>query len=72
MFHKEEGEYPDFGCNVESYTFMDYLEFETLSPLRLVEPTQSIQHIETWRILDVGDLSPEPENIKRKLEPLLD
>jgi hypothetical protein len=72
MLHNEEGEYPDFGCNVESYTFMDSLEFETLSPLRLVEPSQSIQHIETWRILDVGDLSPEPESIKRKLEPFLD
>jgi hypothetical protein len=71
-FSKEEGEYPDFGCNVEAYTFMNILELETLGPLRLVEPSQSIQHVETWRIFDVGDLSPEPEDVKKKLEPLLD
>jgi hypothetical protein len=70
-FQREEGENPDYGCNVESYTLGEIFELETLGPLRTVDPFQAIQHTETWRILDVKNLEAEPESVKRKLEPLL-
>lgn len=71
QFSQEEGEYPDFGCSVEVYTNADMLELETVGPLKTLHPSESIEHTEIWNILDIGDLTPEPDSIKEKLEVLL-
>lgn len=71
QFTQSEGEYPDFGCSVEVYTNPDMLELETLGPLRTVNPSETIKHKEVWKIIDVGELSAEPESIEERLEPLL-
>lgn len=64
----EEGkEYPDFGCNVEVYTNSEFLELETLGPLELVEPLQTAQHTEIWKVLEVGKLEPYQEVIEQVL-----
>jgi len=70
-FTKENGEYPDYGCSVEVYTNNGMLELETLGPIRTVQPGQSLQHIETWNLINIPDLNPEPHSINDKLEPLL-
>ncbi|MGD0330622.1 MAG: hypothetical protein ABSB40_09300 [Nitrososphaeria archaeon] len=70
-FPNMEGDYPDFGCNVEVYTNANTLEFETLSPLKTLEPSTSMEYTETWKILDIGKLEPKTDDIKNKLEPLL-
>lgn len=71
QFSHENGEHPDFGCSVEVYTNADMLELETLGPLKTLNPSERVQHTETWRILEVGKLKPEPDLIKEKLEVLL-
>ena len=71
QFTQSEGEYPDFGCTVEVYTNQDMLELETLGPLRTVNPSETIEHTEVWKIIDVGELSAEPESIEERLDPLL-
>jgi len=71
QFSQEEEEYPDFGCSVEVYTNASMLELETLGPLKTVNPSVRIQHTETWKILDVGELTPEPNSVREKLEVLL-
>lgn len=71
-FTREEGEYPDFGCNVEIYTNADFLELETLSPLKAVKPSESIQHIETWDILNVGSIKPDSKSVESKLIKLIE
>ncbi len=43
-----EAEYPDNGCNVESYTCADFLEIETLAPLHILEPGETAEHVEIW------------------------
>jgi len=35
-------------------------------------PSEDIKHTETWRILQVGHLAPEPKSIDGVLEPLLE
>jgi hypothetical protein len=40
--------YPDWGCNVETYTSGAMLELETLGPLAQLRPDASIEHIEDW------------------------
>lgn len=57
-----EGEkYPDFGCNFETFTNHEMLEIEALSPLRMLNPGESVSHTEHWYIL--GDIA-QPHSLK--------
>lgn len=43
--------YPDFsGSSYETYTIDFMLEMETLSPLVILEPDETIEHIENWQL----------------------
>jgi hypothetical protein len=54
-FAVHDGEpHADFGCNVESYVSDEFLELETLSPLRRLAPGESVEHRETWRLELLG------------------
>ena len=44
----EEAVYPDMGCNAEFYIEKGFLEIETLSPLKEIEPGETIHHRERW------------------------
>jgi len=48
--HLRNETYPDGGVSFESYTNDKFLELETLSPLRTVEPGDSIEHEEKWSL----------------------
>jgi hypothetical protein len=71
-FSREEGEYPDFGCNVEVYTNADFLELETLSPLKTIKSSEYVQHTEIWNIYDVGEIKPTTKSVENKLSGLVD
>lgn len=43
-------EYPDFGCNFETYDADWGVEVESLSPLQIIEPNQTLWHTECWEI----------------------
>lgn len=45
------GTYPDMGSNVEAYVKDSCIELETLGPLRVLQPKESVTHRETWEIL---------------------
>jgi hypothetical protein len=50
-FAYEEGAtYPDYGCNCETYTAGDFIEVESLAPLRRLEPGASVEHVERWTL----------------------
>jgi len=42
--------YPDFGCNTETYCGDRFYELESLSPLRSLEPGETISHTENWEV----------------------
>ncbi len=48
----EDAVYPDGGMNFETYTNGSFLEMESLSPLRTLQPQETSEHIETWDIID--------------------
>lgn len=42
--------YPDFGCSFETFTNNEFLELETLSPLRKVSPGETVELTEHWSL----------------------
>jgi hypothetical protein len=71
--HEEGAEYPDLGCNFETFTNNEMLEIESLSPLRVLAPGESVSHTERWYL--IGGV-PEPDSLKEPalatwIEPLL-
>lgn len=48
--YHSEANYPDFGCNNELYVCENYLEIETLSPLKKIKSGEAIEHIEYWKL----------------------
>lgn len=47
-----EAPYPDKGSSVEIFGCDWMVELETLSPLEVVEPGETLQHIEYWGVLE--------------------
>jgi len=45
-----KGKYPDLGSNLEVFTNSKMLELESLSPMTLIEPNESIVHTEVWYV----------------------
>jgi hypothetical protein len=43
--------YPDLNSNLETWTNSEFLELETLGPLAMVKPGQTITHLEDWFLL---------------------
>jgi hypothetical protein len=42
--------YPDYGCNVETYTAANYIELESLAPLQRLAPDEHMKHVERWHL----------------------
>jgi len=55
-----EYQYPDFGCNFETFTRQDMLEVESLGPMENVSPNDYASHWETWYLC--ADILPPVED----------
>jgi hypothetical protein len=63
--------YPDMGCNTETFTNDEMLEFETLGPLvKIPADGAKIEHVECWSLFKVRVGESESE-IDRKVLPLV-
>ena len=69
--YQEDCEYPDFGCSVESYTCTDFLEAETVAPLEVLQPGESVEHVEYWQGIAGLPALDSDEAVKKYLEPQL-
>ncbi|HEX2949253.1 MAG TPA: hypothetical protein VHV83_06750 [Armatimonadota bacterium] len=72
-FDYQPGEqYPDYGCNFETFTNEFMLEIESVAPLRLLEPGMTVEHVETWRLCaNIPEISDEA-SIDQLIRPLVD
>jgi hypothetical protein len=50
--HERGAQYPDRGCSSEAYSAGWGIDIESLSPLRLVRPGESISHDEEWFVFE--------------------
>lgn len=56
--------YPDNGCNSESYCNDKFIELESLGPLNLTAPGQTVIHPELWEVYDNLEVPFIPDEIQ--------
>jgi hypothetical protein len=61
--------YPDYGCNVETFTAGDFVELESLGPLARLGPGEAAEHVERWQLFGGVDLA-DDEALEATLAPL--
>lgn len=54
--HDSSVEYPDMGCNCETFTNSEIIELETIGPLTTLVPGASVEQDEEWKLF--GDFAP--------------
>jgi hypothetical protein len=70
FLHERGTRYPDGGCSCEAYTAGWGTDIESLSPLRMVEPGETISHNEEWSVFDCPTRpSLDEDEIAAVLEP---
>jgi hypothetical protein len=66
-----EGVYPDLGSNFEAFTNAEFVELETLGPLKRISPGETIVHQESWVVFSkvlLPDVQ-EEEELLQAIEP---
>lgn len=66
----EGQDYPDRGCNVETFTNADMLEMETLSPLSTLAAGETVSHIERWSLHRLSQSVRTEDDAGRFVSPL--
>ncbi len=69
-FSRLRNEYPDYGVYVEAFTNKDFLELETLGPLREVLPGDVNTHVENWRLTEIHELSLTDDELDQAINKL--
>ncbi|HEU4407813.1 MAG TPA: RNA ligase (ATP) [Polyangiaceae bacterium] len=62
--------YPDYGCNVETFTAGEFVELETLGPLARLAPGEAAEHVERWRLFDGVALGGDDAALEAAIAPL--
>ena len=63
--------YVDYGSNCECYCNDQFIELESLSALRRLEPDQSISHEEVWRVFPIEVTPTDREAMIQMVEKLV-
>jgi hypothetical protein len=69
--HYSDAVYPDTNSSYETYTTDFMLEMETLSPLVLLAPGETIEHVETWYLYDNVKVPATEKDIEEIVLPLV-
>lgn len=67
----EGGTYPDFGVNTETYTSENFVELETLGPMKHVEPGDSVMHEERWALFKGVDAGKTEESLDAAIKAVV-
>ena len=68
--YAEGASYPDLGCNNEVFTASSFVEIESLSPLRRLEPGEAVEHVESWHLFEhtgAGDAEEQLHSALRRV-----
>ena len=68
--YDSQAEYFDFGSSSECYCNDQFIELETLSPVRTIAPGETASHIETWELYKDIDRPRHESDAQRIVETL--
>jgi hypothetical protein len=68
--YDEHAEYPDMGCNFETFTRHDMLEVESLGALQTVKAGSYAEHFETWYLIENATPQKDGDDAAKWLEAL--
>ena len=63
--------YPDYGSNCETYVAGAFQEVESLGPLKVILPGESLEHTERWTLHADFELSAMDADLEREIGKLL-
>jgi hypothetical protein len=66
-----KGTYPDYGSSMEVYTAANFMEVESLGPLRTLKPGESVEHVEHWTLFKNTPIGKTEAEVEAALTPLL-
>ncbi len=69
--YQPEANYPDRGCNFETYTDSGIVEIETLGPLVTLKPGDDAKHAESWSLSPVRGEFHGLDDVKSVILPLV-
>lgn len=67
----EGADYPDYGCNFETYTSGDFIEVESLGSNVKLEPGEVATHVEHWFLFDKVDAGDTEESLDKMIAPII-
>lgn len=68
----EDVDYPDNGCNFETYGAGSFIEIETLGPLATIGPDESVTHVETWYLFKDVEAGDDEDSMDKAIIPLIE
>jgi hypothetical protein len=63
--------YPDDGCNNETYTSANFMELETLAPMRHLQWGETAEHVERWNLFRGVDIGATEATLDAAVQPLV-
>ncbi|HEX8652438.1 MAG TPA: hypothetical protein VF708_16610 [Pyrinomonadaceae bacterium] len=69
--YQEDATYPDYGSNNETYTAAEFIELESLAPLRCLEPGMAAEHVERWYLFGNVRRGETETEIDEAVRPLI-
>lgn len=70
--YKTGANYPDINCNFEAYTNNEMLELESLGPLTMLKPGQSVTHDEAWAVYSNISTPRNDAEVEKYILPVLE
>ena len=70
--YQKDARYPDYGCNVETFTAGAFVELETLGPLERLQPGQSAEHTEVWSLHANVEIGSSEASLRAAFAPILE
>jgi len=67
----EGAEYPDYGCNNETFTKGTFMEVESLGAMQLVQPGQTIETPERWYLFPNVEIGATEATLDAAITPLI-
>jgi hypothetical protein len=70
--YKKDANYPDYGCNCETYTAGTFMEVETLGPMHHLEPGDTAEHVERWYLFKNVNAGMTEATLDAAISPLVE